>query len=151
MSTLIIVRPQTRLRMITSLHKSIDVRITHLVSSADYKVQPANIDRPGDSRALAASYNHKAGKHGPTSVPLIFDMAGRLHSCSRKFLSAAAGKEGATALSFFRKTCTAAICRMIGFTYRRSIANRMRSDPPAHDQRLIEEMTIQTAEYAEIE
>ena len=41
---------------------------------------------------------------------------------------------------------------MIGFTYRRIIANRMRSDPPAYDQRLIEEiMTIQTAEYAEIE
>ena len=74
---------------------------TQLVAFAYYTVRPSRIARKGrPSRALAASYQHKVSKHGAECVPLILDYAGNFHPDSLKFLTAAAGKDNKSELSF---------------------------------------------------
>ena len=82
---------------------------------------------------------------------MILDYAGNFHPDSLKFLTAAAGKDGKSALSFYRKECTAAICRLIGYMDQRSIHNRMKADAPPVDPRLTEAMELYFAEQAEAE
>ena len=135
--------------------ESIDVSITQLVHSNDYRCNPASLVKEKRSRPMDERYDEKRQKHGPTSVPLVFDHAANIHGLSLKFLVNAADDSTAdTAVSakpslmFFRKECAAAICRMIGSMYARNIVQRTQHITPLPDAELSEAMAMYAAEYA---
>lgn len=135
--------------------ESIDVSITQLVHSNDYRCNPASLVKEKRNRPMDERYDEKRQKHGPTSVPLVFDHAANIHGLSLKFLVNAADDSTAdTAVSakpslmFFRKECAAAICRMIGSMYARNIVQRTQHITPLPDAELSEAMAMYAAEYA---
>ena len=94
------------------------------------------------------AYDHKVTKHAAWKcLPLVLDYSGNLHGNSRKFLDEAKGASGNSKVLFFRKECAAAICRMIGTKYKRTI--RQRTEHFVTNVETSEAMATFLAEYEE--
>ena len=136
-------------------YDSIDVSLAQLVHTSDYKCKPSRLLKRNRKRPMDIRYVEKIKKHGPPSVPLIFDHAANIHSLSLKFLKEAAGisPSAISSLMFFRKECAAAICRMIGSMYARNIVMRTQHllHQPDTDTELTEAMATYAADYAQVQ
>ena len=126
-------------------YESIDVTITQLVQSSDYRCKPDRLLRRTRKRPMDSRYAFKVGKHGPTCLPLVLDLSANFHGKSLSFLEEAKGERGSPTVLFFRKECAAAICRMLGSMYQRNI--RQRTEHLVPNVELTEAMATFVAEY----